>query len=63
MVIKAAELHKSGVCQNHYSEFPMCKSVCGQGTGMCNYLLIVGTFMRRNKTATLQNMYLFLFLK
>lgn len=47
MVIKAAELHKSGVCQCHYSEFPMGILVCGQGTGICNYLLIVGTYIRR----------------
>lgn len=49
MVIKAAELHKSGVCQDHYSEFPMCKLVCGQENATCNYLLIVGTYTERIK--------------
>lgn len=46
MVIKTAQLHKSGVCQHHYSELPACASVYEQVTGICNYLLIEGTYTR-----------------
>ena len=62
VVIKASEPCKPGVCQHHHSEFPMCKSVYGQVTGICNYLLIVGTCIRRKiKQYPCKIMYSFLF--
>lgn len=63
IVIKAAKLHKSGVCHKHYSEFPTCKLVCRQENVTCNYFLTVGTYTEGIKQNQCKIYTYFYFLK